>query len=168
MTDTPPANQGSEPNRSDDQQQYLLQQVVTLFERKISFNEFLGFKIERLEPAPVCISFTMRPELVGHFLYGRLHGGVISSVLDVAGGLSIMMGITQLYRSESADQVLNRFAQLATIDLRVDYLRQGIGKRFFAEASVVRLGRRVGVCSMQLKNEKDILIATGNASFIVS
>jgi uncharacterized protein (TIGR00369 family) len=160
--------QSSDPVRSEDQQQYLLEQVTTLFEQKITFNDFLGFKMEQLDSEPVRISFIMRPEFVGHFLYGRLHGGVISSVLDVAGGLSIMMGITRLYGSESADLVLRRFAQLATIDLRVDYLRQGIGEQFFAEATVVRLGKRVGVCSMQLKNEKDILIATGNASYIVS
>ena len=160
--------QSSDPGRTDDQQQYLLEQVITLFEHKITFNEFLGFKIERLDPEPVRISFIMRPEFVGHFSYGRLHGGVISSVLDVVGGLSIMMGITRFHGNESADSVLKRFAQLATIDLRVDYLRQGIGEKFFAEATVVRLGKRVGVSSMQLKNEKDILIATGNASYIVS
>ena len=168
MPNTSHSSNGSVPERSDDQQQCLLEQITTLFEHKITFNQFLGFKIERLDPEPVRMSFTMRPEFVGHFLYGQLHGGVISSALDVAGGLSIMMGITRFYGGESPDLVLKRFAQLATIDLRVDYLRQGVGEQFFAEASVVRLGKRVGVCSMQLKNEKEILIATGNASYIVS
>jgi len=168
MPDTSQPSPGSLPVRSDDQQQAMLAQITTLFEHKITFNEFLGFNIERLEPEPVRISFMMRPELVGHFLYGRLHGGVISSVLDVAGGLSIMMAISRFYDAESADAVIKRFAQLATIDLRVDYLRQGIGERFIAEASVVRLGKRVGACSMQLKNEKGTLIATGNANYIVS
>ena len=168
MTDTNSIAQDSAIKRPADQQQYLLEQITILFEHKITFNEFLGFEIERLDPEPVRIRFAMRPELVGHFLYGRLHGGVISSVLDVAGGLSIMMGLAHFHESESADLVLQRFAQLATIDLRVDYLRQGLGEKFFAEASVVRLGKRVGVCSMRLLNEKDTLIATGNASYIVS
>ncbi|MFK7854658.1 MAG: thioesterase family protein [Granulosicoccus sp.] len=161
----PPA---STPQRSADQQKLLLELVTTLFERKITFNEFLGFKIDSIDKEPVRISFVMRPELVGHFLYGRLHGGVISSVLDVVGGLSIMMGITRFYGSEDAEQVIQRFAQLATIDLRVDYLRPGIGEVFFAEAELVRLGKRVGVCSMRLSNDSDVLLATGNASYIVS
>lgn len=168
MTDSTLIPQDSVPKRSAEQQQHLLDQITTLFENKITFNQFLGFKVERLDPEPICIRFAMRPELIGHFLYGRLHGGVISSVLDVAGGLSIMMGMARFHGSENPDLILQRFAQLATIDLRIDYLRQGIGEMFFAEASVVRLGKRVGVCSMRLVNEKDILIATGNASYIVS
>lgn len=154
--------------RTAEEQARLLESITTLFEHKISFNEFLGFKISQLEPQPVLITFDMRPELVGHFLYGRLHGGVISSVLDVAGGLAVMLGIANFHEHESSDQIMQRFAPLSTIDMRVDYLRQGIGKTFTAEASIVRLGRRVAVCSMRLTNDENSLIATGNATYIVS
>lgn len=110
----------------------------------------------------------MRPELIGHYLFGRLHGGVISSVLDVAGGLAVMMGISRFHTSETSAEILQRFSRLATIDLRVDFLRQGIGKQFTAEAEVVRLGRRVAVCSMKLTNDEQSLIAIGHGSYIVS
>lgn len=143
-------------------------EITTLFEHKITFNEFLGFRIGQLEPAPIRIGFQMRPELIGHYLHGRLHGGVIASVLDVAGGLAVMMGIAAFHRGDTTQQILERFSRLATIDLRVDYLRQGIGKEFTAEAEVVRLGRRVAVCSMRLTNDQQSLISTGNASYIVS
>ncbi len=154
--------------RSQEEQQRLIDAITTLFEHKISFNEFLGFKIERLEPQPVLIKFDMRPEMVGHFLYGRLHGGVISSVLDVAGGLAVMMEIAQSHASESSYEVMQRFSHLATIDLRVDYLRQGIGKHFIAESTVIKLGKRVAVCRMNLINDEGTLIATGNATYMVS
>ena len=156
------------PPRSPDEQALLIESITDLFEHKICFNEFLGFKISQLEPQPVLITFEMRPELVGHFLYGRLHGGVISAVLDVAGGLAVMMGIANINAHESCDQIMQRFAPLSTIDMRVDYLRQGIGETFTAEASIVRLGRRVAVCSMRLSNDDDTLIATGNATYMVS
>ena len=156
------------PKRSIEEQERLVAAITNLFEHKISFNEFLGFKISQLEPRPVLISFEMRPELVGHFLYGRLHGGVISSVLDVSGGLAVMLGIADYYAEESSDQIMNRFSHLATIDMRVDYLRQGVGKRFVAEADVVRLGRRVAVCNMRLSNDEGSLIATGTATYMVS
>jgi len=55
--------------------------VREMFEHKISFNEFLGFQVEALNKDEAFVAFDMRPELVGHYLYGRLHGGVISSVL---------------------------------------------------------------------------------------
>ncbi|MDB4222857.1 thioesterase family protein [Granulosicoccus sp.] len=154
--------------RTSHEQLLLIEAITTLFEHKISFNEFVGFKIARLDPQPVLINFDMRPELVGHFLYGRLHGGVISSVLDVAGGLAVMMGIANFHAHESCDEIMQRFAPLSTIDMRVDYLRQGIGQTFTADASIVRLGRRVAVCSMRLSNEENTLIATGSATYMVS
>ena len=110
----------------------------------------------------------MKPDLIGHYLYGRLHGGVISSVLDVAGGLAIMMGIADKNNGDTVFEVMNRFRNLATIDMRVDYLRQGIGEHFIAEAELVRLGSRVAVSSMRLVNDQNTLIATGTASYIVS
>ncbi len=163
-SDNPP----SSVPRSSEQQQLLVDAITTLFEHKISYNEFLGFKISQLEPQPVLITFDMRPELVGHYLYGRLHGGVISSVLDVAGGLAVMMEIANFHKSESCDDIMQRFAALSTIDLRVDYLRQGLGRQFTAESTVVRLGRRVAVCTMKLSNDEGVLIATGNATYMVS
>ena len=154
--------------RSTEEELRLHQAITDLFEHKISFNEFLGFRICQLEPSPVKINFVMKPELVGHFLYGRLHGGVISSVLDVTGGLAVMMSIAEFHASEKPPQVLQRFSTLATIDLRVDYLRQGIGEHFTAEAEVIRLGRRIAASVMRLNNDKGSLIATGNANYIVS
>lgn len=146
----------------------MLEEIRALFEHRICFNEFLGFRIEQLEPAPIRIRFDMRPELIGHYLFGRLHGGVISAVLDVAGGLAVMMAIAAFHAEESSEQILNRFSRLATVDLHVDYLRQGIGEHFVAEADVVRLGRRIAVCRMRLSNDSGNQIAMGNANYIVS
>jgi uncharacterized protein (TIGR00369 family) len=110
----------------------------------------------------------MRPELVGHFAYGRLHGGVISAVLDAMGGLAAMVGVAERHSSDNAQQVLHRFARLGTIDLRVDFLRPGLGRHFVATADVTRLGGRVGSTQMRLINDEGTLIATGAASYIVS
>lgn len=154
--------------RSEAEQRKLVQEVTSLFEHKISFNEFLGFRLEALEKTPVRIGFDMRPEFVGHYVYGRLHGGIISSVLDVVGGLAVMWAIAEYHKHEDAEAVMARFTHLGTVDMRVDYLRQGIGKRFSAEASVVRLGKRIAACRMSLLNEESTLIATGNANYIVS
>lgn len=156
------------PSRTPEEQAELITRVTRLFEHQISFNEHLGLRVVSLEPAPVTISFDMRPEYVGHFLYGRLHGGVISTVMDVTAGLSIMMGVANYHSEETAEQIMARFANFATIDMRVDYLRPGIGESFIATAEVVRLGKRLGVSRASLTNENGTLIATGNASFMVS
>lgn len=52
-------------------------------------------KIETLDLDKIGIRFEMRPELVGNFTRGNLHGGVISSVLDVTGGMVAWTGIIE-------------------------------------------------------------------------
>jgi uncharacterized protein (TIGR00369 family) len=110
----------------------------------------------------------MKPELIGHFAYGRLHGGVISSVLDAMAGLALMVAIGERHAGESALQVMHRFSRMGTIDLRIDFLRQGVGKHFDATAKVTRLGGRIGSAQMALHNDAGELIATGATAFVVS
>lgn len=157
------------PPRSADEQARLELALRELFEQRISFNRLLGLTVESAaaDPGPR-IRFEMRPELVGHYLYGRLHGGVISSTLDAMGGFALMVAIGQKHADESTLQVMHRFAKLGTIDLRVDYLRPGIGQAFVASAEVTRLGGRIGSTQMRLENEQGKLIATAAAAYVIS
>ena len=139
-----------------------------VFEQRISFNKVLGFRIESFDPVEPRVRFDMRPELVGHFIYGRLHGGVTSAVLDAAAGFALMCAIADKHRDENAEQVMHRFARMGTIDLRIDFLRQGIGERFHAASKITRLGGRIGSTQMSLTNEAGVLIATGAASYVIS
>jgi uncharacterized protein (TIGR00369 family) len=110
----------------------------------------------------------MRPELVGHFAHQRLHGGVISAGLDAMGGLAVMAAIGARHLQEPPLQRLQRFAKLGTIDLRVDYLRPGIGERFELRAQVMRLGSRVATTRMEFLGAAGNLLSTGAAAYIVS
>ena len=154
--------------RSAEEQALLDAELVELFERRITFNQTLGLKIESVRPGDVRATFPMRPELIGHYAYGRLHGGVISAVLDAMGGLAAMVAIAESHPHDNTLQVMHRFSRLGTIDLRVDFLRQGLGRHFVATAEVTRLGGRVGSVQMRLVNDEGTLIATGAASYIVS
>lgn len=142
--------------------------VIRIFEHDIRFNELLGLKVLSAKPGDVRGRFEMRPELIGHYAMGRLHGGVISAVLDAIGGLAIMVGIAERHPGDTAAQALARFARVGTIDLRTDFLRQGLGQHFVATAELTRLGGRVGSVQMRLANDQGELIATAAASYIVS
>jgi uncharacterized protein (TIGR00369 family) len=154
--------------RTSEEQQRLHRAITELWEQRITFNTVLGLTVESLDPASPRLRFAMRPELVGHYLYGRLHGGVISAALDAMGGYALTVAIGEKHADESADQVMHRFSRMGTIDLRIDYLRQGIGQHFIASAEVTRLGGRVGSTQMRLHNDEGLLIATGAAAYIVS
>ncbi|MGB7182986.1 MAG: thioesterase family protein [Burkholderiaceae bacterium] len=157
-----------QPRRSPEEQKELEARIHQLMEERVSFNQHLGLKIQSLSGDECTMHFAMRPELVGHFLYGRLHGGVISSALDATAGVSILAAQADKHKHESADQVMERFKYIGTIDLRVDYLRSGQGTSFTARSVVTRLGRRIASTQMELINEANVLIATGAGSYIVS
>jgi uncharacterized protein (TIGR00369 family) len=61
-----------------------------------------------------------------------------------------------------------RFGKLGTIDLRVDYLRPGIGPRYTASAEVMRLGSRVASTRMEFFDAQGRLLSTGAGAYIVS
>jgi uncharacterized protein (TIGR00369 family) len=154
--------------RSAEEQARLDAALADLFQHRITFNQTLGLTIESARAPEPRIRFAMRPELVGHFLYGRLHGGVISATLDAMGGFALMVAIGEKHADESTPQVLHRFAKMGTIDLRVDYLRPGVGTSFVASADVTRLGGRIGATQMRLVNDQGTLIATAAAAYVIS
>lgn len=154
--------------RSAEEQSRFEGLLVKLFEEQISFNKLLGLQILSVEAGNVRGRLAMRPELVGSFLHGRLHGGVISSVLDSMAGLALMVEIAARHPQDSAMQVLHRFARMGTIDLRIDFLRQAVGGHFDASAKVTRLGGRIGSAQMALHDDKGELVATGSAAFVVA
>lgn len=156
------------PRRSAAEQQRLHDALTLMWEQRISFNQLLGLKVLSLRPDEVSARLDMRADLVGHYSYGRLHGGAISATLDALGGLALMVALGEKHPDESAEQVMHRFGRMGTVDLRVDFLRQGIGSHFTARAEVTRLGGRIGSTQMRLVDEHEVLIATAAAAFVVS
>jgi uncharacterized protein (TIGR00369 family) len=165
---TPMTTHAQRPRRSTVEQERVHAALRDLFEHRISFNEVLGFKIVSFEPQATLVRFDMRPELVGHYVYGRLHGGVISAVLDATAGFALMLALADKHCDEDADQVMMRFARMGTVDLRIDYLRPGLGKHFDASATVIRLGGRIASTQMRLQSDDGKLVATGSGAYVIS
>jgi uncharacterized protein (TIGR00369 family) len=168
MPDRPSTTPAPDARRSAAEQARFESILADMFERRIAFNQVLGLKVAATGAAASSLRFDMRPELVGHFLYGRLHGGVISAVLDATAGLALMAAMAEHHAADTADQVVHRFSRLGTIDLRVDFLRPGVGRHFVATGEVTRLGGRVGSVLMKLVNDDDVLVATGAAAYMVA
>jgi uncharacterized protein (TIGR00369 family) len=146
----------------------FLQGLKHIFEERIVFNQVLGLKIASITATCVVAHINMKPELVGHFSFNRLHGGVISAGLDAMGGVAVMAAIGARHMDEPALQRLQRFSKLGTIDLRIDYLRPGIGERFELRAQVLRLGSRVASTRMEFLGTDGKLLSTGAGAYIVS
>ncbi len=154
--------------RPDTNQKKLFAEVRTIFEDRIPFNSVLGLQIESLDFDSATLKLAMTDQLVGNFYKGSLHGGVVSATLDVTGGLVAFLGVIKKMRGKPTQQTRERFSRMATIDLRVDYLRPGLGEHFLATGYILRIGNRVAVTRMELHNDENRLIAVGTGAYQVA
>lgn len=144
----------------------LIEQVETIFMEKIPFNRLLGLHIDSLGEQTTRLRLDMREQLIGNFIQGTLHGGVICSVLDVTGGLTAFVDLLKKMTAVPTEDKINRLAKFGTIDLRVDFLRPGRGEYFISEGTVLRTGNKVAVTRMELHNEKNICIAAATGTYM--
>ena len=142
--------------------------LIKIFDVMIPFNRVLGLRITSVRPEGATCRIDMRPELIGHFVAQRLHGGVISAGLDATAGVAVMAAIGARHMDEAPAQRLHRFGKLGTIDLRIDYIRPATGPHFDLRANVLRLGSRVATARMEFLNAEGQLLASGAAAYIVS
>jgi uncharacterized protein (TIGR00369 family) len=146
----------------------LLLILGDIYENRLPFNRILGLHIIRLKPDLVKAAFDMTDSLIGNYVQGSLHGGVISSVLDAVGGLTATTGMIQKKLDRPKEEIAQNIARVGTIDLRVDYLRPGKGRSFISSASIMRIGKKVAVTRMELHNDQDRLIAVGTGTYLIA
>lgn len=146
----------------------ILEIIHDLIIEKIPFNKVLGLTVESLNLDQVSVRLPMRQELIGNFIRGSLHGGVISSTLDFMGGLVAFLSVLKTMQGQSVQVMAERFAKIGTIDMRIDYLRPGLGDYFIATGYVLRTGNKVAVTRMELHNNERQLIAVGTGAYAVA
>lgn len=142
--------------------------IKDIFENRLPFNRLLGIEVLELDGGVPRLGIAMRDALVGNYMRGSLHGGVISAVIDVTGGLAAFLSLQQKIKQEPLAVKIERFGKLGTIDLRVDYLRPGLGRRFQSTGHVLRSGHKVAVTRIEFKNDEDQLIAVGTGAYVIA
>jgi uncharacterized protein (TIGR00369 family) len=130
-------------------------QFLHLLSEMIPFNKFLGITVEDAKEGYVQLRLPYRAELIGDASRPALHGGCISTLIDTAGGFAVW---TQLAGVDD---------RVSTIDLRVDYLAPGAPEPLVADASIVRVGNRVGVVDVRCwqPSQPARTVATGKAVY---
>lgn len=152
----------------DHQDQDWRSLIKDIFENKLPFNRILGIEVLELNGGTPRLGIKMRDALVGNYMRGSLHGGVISAVIDVTGGLAAFLSMQQKIEDEPLAVKIERFSKLGTIDLRIDYLRPGLGHRFESIGHVLRTGNKVAVTRIEFKNDQDQLIAVGTGAYVIA
>lgn len=104
------------------------------------FNAFLGLEFEDYDAGRVTLSMPFREEFLVNQEHGIIHGGVLSSALDVAAHYAVF--------SEVGSPV-------PTVDLRIDFLRAARKGPLHAEGEVVRMGGSLAVADAEVSQESD-------------
>ncbi|HAW94574.1 MULTISPECIES: thioesterase family protein [unclassified Arsukibacterium] len=144
----------------------LLPYIAATFDQ-MPFNRLLGLQVSRFADDEVEVRFPWAEQLVGNPIQQILHGGVIATVLDVAGGMMAVASALGRFSEIEQAELVQRFGKMSTIDIRTDYLRPGRGAEFIATARVIRAGNKVAVCRMELHNEQGVHIALGTGTYLV-
>jgi uncharacterized protein (TIGR00369 family) len=132
----------------------------------VPFNQMLGLKLDHLSEAQVQMSLEKKQGLIGNFLHGILHGGVISSVLDMAGGMAVMAAAAHKHPTLTSDELMHIISKCSTVDLHINFINPGHGEAFTAKSWLVKNGANIAFARMELHNPKHI-IASATGTYLI-
>src|SRR5688572_9491911 len=125
------------------------------FQDLVPHNRALGLKMVSITRGEAVIDLPYDEKLVGNPETGVLHGGAITALLDAASGAAVFAALTE-------------WKPIATLDLRIDYLRAGDpGRTIRARATCYRTTRNVGFTrAVAFHDDEADPIATSAGTFM--
>jgi uncharacterized protein (TIGR00369 family) len=130
--------------------------VTRAFVDAIPHNKALGIEVISFGGGQAVFQLPYDQKLVGNPDTGVLHGGAITALLDACSGASVFAALTELL-------------PIATLDLRIDYLRAGdVGKPITCRANCYRLTRNVAFTrAVAYHDDESDPIATSMGTFML-
>ena len=122
----------------------------------IPHNAALGFQVLEFKKAEVVFLLPYDAKLVGNPDTGVLHGGAITALLDACSGAAVFAALTE-------------WSPIATLDLRIDYLRGGDpGRDITCRATCYKLARNVAFTrAVAYHDDESDPIATSAGTFML-
>jgi uncharacterized protein (TIGR00369 family) len=105
--------------------------VYRTWMHQLPHQQAIGFELIELIPGYAIGRIPYRPEFVGNPLTGVVHGGIVTTLLDAVGGAAVIGRC-------------GRLMTMATLDLRIDYLRPSKPQHdLFARVECYKLTRNI-------------------------
>ena len=116
----------------------------------------LGVEVESIAGEASVLRLPFQPHFVGDVVRGRLHTGVITTLIDTACGLAALARV-------------GRPAAVATLDLRVDYLRSALaGQDLYCRAACYRLTSTIAFLRASIWQDPETIIAESMGAFVIT
>jgi len=131
--------------------------MVRGFSQGVPHNRALGMNILDMGRNEAIFELPYDPKLIGNPDLGTLHGGAITALLDGCSGAAVFAALTEL-------------VPIATLDLRIDYLRPAEPDRaVLAKATCYKMTRNVAFTrAVAYHDSPDDPIAHSVGTFMVS
>lgn len=113
-------------------------------------SELLGFDVESVHDGRAIFRLDVRPR--HKQIHGVVHGGILAALADTAAAIA-------------AYTVIPRGVEIATLELKINYMEPVPGGRVKADARVLRKGRNFIVTECEIFNETGTLAAKALLTF---
>lgn len=121
--------------------------------RESKSSELLGFDVESVHNGRAIFRLDVRPR--HKQIHGVVHGGILAALADTAAAIA-------------AYTVLPKGVEIATLELKINYMEPVPGGRVKADARVLRKGRNFIVTECEIFNEDGSLAAKSLLTFSAS
>lgn len=112
--------------------------------------ELLGFDVESVHDGRAVFRLDVRPS--HKQIHGVVHGGILAALADTAAAIAAYTGVP-------------RGVELATLELKINFMEPVPGGRVKADARVLRAGRNFIVAECEIFNESGSLAAKALLTF---
>jgi len=112
--------------------------------------ELLGFDVESVQEGRAIFRLDVRPR--HKQIHGVVHGGILAALADTTAAIA-------------AYTTVPRGVEIATLELKINYLEPVPGGRVKADARVLRAGRNFIVAECEIFNESGSLAAKAIMTF---
>lgn len=113
-------------------------------------SELLGFDVESVHDGRAVFRLDVHPR--HKQIHGVVHGGILAALADTTGAIAAYTAVPP-------------GAELATLELKINYLEPVPGGMVKAEANVLRAGRNFIVAECEIYNESGSLAAKALMTF---
>jgi uncharacterized protein (TIGR00369 family) len=110
----------------------------------------LGFAVDRVESGRAVLQLNVQAH--HKQLHGVVHGGILAALADTTAGVAAYTAVP-------------KGTEIATIELKINYLEPVPGGRIKADARVLRAGRNFVVTECEIFNESGSLAAKALLTF---
>lgn len=119
------------------------------------FHRFLRLRLDGFDAdaGRVSLSLDAHEDLSRSDTQQELHGGVIASLLDLAGDYAV---------------ALKTGHGVPTIGMNIDYLRRARGTSLTAKAELIKFGRRIAMAQMRGFDDTGALVAIARGTYAVT